>query len=61
MAKHLRDFYKEIQNTVCVIYTLALLQHKKGPKLNLLDGLPKGNFKGRGVQILKLFRNRDSS
>ena len=58
MAKHLRDFYKEIQNTICVIYILALLQHKKGPKLNLFDGVPNGNFKGREVQILHLFRHR---
>ena len=46
---------------ICVIYILALLQHKKGPKINLLDGVPKGHFKGREVQILKLFRNRDPS
>ena len=55
MAKHLRDFYKENRNTICVMYILALLQHKKGPKLNLLDRVPKGNFKGRKVQILNLF------
>ena len=46
MAKHLRDFYKETQNTICVVYIL------KGPTLNLLDGVPKGNFKGREVQNL---------
>ena len=61
MAKHVRDFYKEIRNTICVIVSLALLQHKKGPKLNFLDGVPNGNFKGREVQIRKLFRYRDSS
>ena len=49
MAKHLRDLYKEIQNTICVIYILALLQHKNGPKLNLLDSVPQGNFKGGEV------------
>ena len=59
MAKHLRDVYKEIRNTICVIDILAFLQQKKGPKLNFLDGVPTGNFKG--IQILKLFRNRDSS
>ena len=61
MAKHLRDFYKENRNTTCVIHILVVLQHKRGPKLNLLDDVPKGKFKGREVQLLKLFRNRGSS
>ena len=37
MAKHLRDFYKEIQNMICVIYIHAihaLWQHTTGAKLN---------------------------
>ena len=46
MAKHLRGFYKENRNTICVIHILS--------EIKLVRRCSTGTFKGGEVQILKL-------